>query len=352
MHKVHKTHNPRPNVQTALTPMQVAKAYNFPLVDIVKKRTVAILELGGAFKLSDIASYCKSNNIAMPQITVISVDGALEQSDPNGADGEVGLDICVIAGCAPGVHIAVIFAPNTSQGFIDGITKCLSLDPDAISISWGSPEDQWAASYREALDALFLQAEQKGINIFAASGDNGSSDGENWPFEKHVDYPASSPYVIACGGTSLQLNPDGSRLSETAWASNATSSEGGGGGISTFYPVEPWQSNAMHSLGKGRGVPDVSGNADPNTGYLVDIDGQTEQIGGTSAVAPLYAALQCLINASKDKHIGNMHTKLYANEDCCFDVTNGTNGGYNCGPGDDLVTGLGVINAHEFLAKV
>jgi kumamolisin len=334
-----------PRTETALTPMQVAACYNFPQIPIVTKRAVAILELGGVFQLSDIAAYCKSNNIAMPQITTISVDSALEQS--SNADGEVGLDICVIAGAAPGVHIYVVFAPNTNQGFIDGIAKCLSLNPDAISISWGSPEDQWDAPSTESLDALFKQAEEQGINIFVAAGDNGSGDGEGG---KHVDYPGSSPYVISCGGTSLQLNPNGTRLSETVWSTSLFSSEGTGGGISSTYPTPAdWQTNILPSQPAGRRVPDISGNADPNTGYLVMIDGQIQQVGGTSAVAPLYAALQCLLNASKDQHIGNMHTKLYSNPGCFFDVVSGTNGAYNAELGFDLCTGLGVIDGTAFL---
>ena len=185
-----KSHRIRcPKTETALTPMQVAKAYSFPEVKIVSKRAVAILELGGAFQLSDIASYCQRYQIPMPQITTISVDGALENADPNGADGEVGLDICVIAAVAPGVRIYVVFAPNTDQGFVDGVAKCVELNPDAISISWGSPENGWDTDIRTQLDMLFEKAAQQGIATFVAAGDNGSSDGENWPLAKNVDYP-------------------------------------------------------------------------------------------------------------------------------------------------------------------
>jgi kumamolisin len=333
-----------PHTATALTPLRVAKAYNFPQGVDVSKRTVAILELGGAFNLSDVVAYCNRYGFKVPRITTVFVDGAAEQSDPQGADGEVCLDIDVIAAVAQGCHIAVVFAPNSDKGFIDGVKACLDLDPDAISISWGSPEDGWAPESRAALDALFQAAEEKGINVFAAAGDNGSGDGEM--FGAHTDYPASSPFVIACGGTHLELAADGTRQLETAWSN-------GGGGISAAYNSTPnWQQGTASALQSGRRVPDVSGNADPNTGYEVDIDGQLAQIGGTSAVAPLMAAYQVLLNALKNQHVGNMHTKMYGATQSFFDVTLGGNGAFVCTPGFDCVTGIGVVNGTEFAQAV
>jgi kumamolisin len=350
----HKVRCPR--TETALTPAQVAQAYSFPEGVDISGRSITILELGGAFQLSDIAAYCKRYGYVMPQIMTVSVDGALEQSDPTGADGEVGLDICVIMGAlskCTGVadfKIIVVFSPNTDQGFIDGEAKCLSLDSDATSISWGSPEDTWDDGSRQQLDESFEQAEQKGSNVFAAAGDNGSSDGESG---EHCDYPASSPYTIACGGTSLQLASDGTRQSETAWSTGFLGTGNGtGGGRSTVYPAQSWQVENGVKQAPGRCVPDVAANADPNTGYLVDIDGSVVQIGGTSACAPLYAALQVIMNAVKGEHIGNMHTKLYQHPECFFDVVEGSNGAYKAGPGYDLCTGLGVLEPQKFLTAI
>jgi kumamolisin len=330
----------------------VAKAYNFPLGQDVSNKTVAILELGGAFNLVDVVAYCARYKYKLPQITAVFVDGAAEQSDPQGADGEVCLDIDVIAAVAEGCKIVVVFAPNSDQGFIDGVAKCIELQPDAISISWGSPEDGWAPETRTALDNLFMDAASKSISVFCASGDNGSSDGET--LGQHVDYPASSPYVIACGGTRLVLNDDGTRSTETAW--NCTgldllgnivgSSEGGGGGVSVAYNSTPtYQTGLLPNLPSGRRSPDVSGNADPDTGYLVDIDGTIQQIGGTSAVAPLYAALQCLLNSAKGGKLGDMHVRFYGNPGSFYDVVSGSNGAYKAGTGYDCVTGLGVVDA-------
>jgi kumamolisin len=349
MHQSHKTFGPR--TATALTPDKVAKAYSFPVGVDLTKRTVAILELGGLFNLSDVVAYCNKYGFKVPQITTVLVDGAAQSSSD--ADGEVCLDIDVIAAVAQGCKIAVVFAPNSDKGFIDGMAACLALDPDAISISWGSPESGWEAASMAALDALFLQAAEKGIAVYCASGDSGSKDGTG---SNVTDYPACSPYAIACGGTRLELNADGTRLTESAWSTKGGlfgSSEGSGGGISKVYSSTPhWQANILNADAAGRRSPDVSGNADPATGYIVDINGETQQVGGTSAVAPLYAALQCIMNAVKDEHVGNMHSKMYGLEECFFDVTVGTNDGYNCGPGYDLVTGLGVIDAQEFLANI
>jgi kumamolisin len=357
-HKSHKKFSPR--TPEALLPSQVAAAYGFPTDLDLSSRSVAIVELGGAFQLSDVIAYCKRFNFKVPQISTYVLPGATETSDPNGADGEVCLDIDIVAAVAAGCHIKVIFAPNTDSGPVDGFTKAISLNPDSISFSWGSPEADWSPESRSAIDALFQEAGNKGIAVYCASGDNGSSDGASG--DKNCDYPASSPYAIACGGTHLELNADGTRLTETAWSTTGLdvlgnivgSSEGSGGGISAVYTTTPnWQEAALPGSNAGRRSPDVSGNADPSTGYQVDIDGTIQQIGGTSAVAPLFAALQAILNQSKGAHVGNMHTKLYsAPAGTFFDVISGTNGAYKCEPGYDCVTGLGVLDATRFLATL
>lgn len=707
-----------PHTEAGLTPMQVGKAYNIPTGLDLSKRTVAILELGGAYNILDIILYCTRYGIKKPKLTSKFVDGALEIPDPTGADGEVCLDIDVIAGIAQGVHIVVVFAPNSDQGFIDGVKACMSVNPDAISISWGcyddktevlteagwklfadvqefdkiatlvqdthaieyhpyiqkhvypfngkmhsfknskldllvtpnhnmyvrkcikrnkpmafemiradetiknvsfvksgtwlgqsqesveiagetfdmnlwleflgyflsegwatvgkahhkeralsktekrfvgerirdiegkfalntgdiyektshyiakafdevthrigisqkkagniekiqacldrlpfsftrkvsngcvqwscsnkaltnlltrfgkahqkfipqellnlgkdqlkifydalmlgdgtrheegktayytsskrladgfqelclklgfaadisvvdrvgrvnekgttrhveyrlnikerktgtsspkqdtehyegnvycltvpnhtmfvrrngkavwcgnSPEDSWTAEARTALDTLFLQCAEQGIAVFAAAGDNGSSDGE--ATGDHVDYPASSPYVVACGGTLLQLNPDGTRLSETAWAT-------GGGGVSVKYPIQPYQVGTVPAFPIGRRVPDVSGNADPATGYTVMIDGFIQQVGGTSGVAPLMAANHVVMVEKFGAPLKNFPARFYDHPTAFFDVLEGDNGDYKAGTGFDLCTGLGVIDGAKFI---
>ena len=334
--KHYKIVRPRYKTSKAIWPDQAGLAYNFPQATGGEK--VAILELGGSYNVNDINAYCDQRKYKRPTLIDVLVDGATKVSDPQGADGEVGLDICVVAAIAQGATIYVVFAPNTDQGFIDGIAKCIDLAPHSISISWGSPSDTWSSSTKKTLDTLFQKAINAGIIVFAASGDNASSDGETG---NHVDYPAESPYVVGCGGTHLELNSDGSRSVETAW-SLASDGTGSGGGISTVYPKPAYQSAINLS---GRGVPDVSGNADPNTGFLVMVNGVIQQIGGTSGVAPLYAALCAVIKNNKV----DWHIPIYQDVTDNYDVVSGTNGTYRCGTGYDCVTGVGVLDGTRFM---
>ena len=317
----------------SLTPMQVAKAYNFPAPGpAIKDQVVAIIELGGAFDPQNVLNYCKQMGVAMPRLYYHLVDGAQEVSDPQGADGEVSLDIDVVAAVAPGIKILVVFAPNTTNGFIDAVAgmSTYSLLPKCVSLSWGAPEDTWDPAGREALDNAINACVAKGINVFVAAGDDGSSDGA---IGNNVDYPSSSPNAISCGGTKLILNSDGSRNSEVVWNETLTGEGATGGGVSAVYA--------------NRKVPDISGNADPQSGYVVNVDGTSSVIGGTSAVAPLMAALNALL--ASNTPVGNLKQVLYANPSICFDVVHGNNGHFAAGVGYDCCSGLGVPDGTKLL---
>lgn len=321
-------------VAKPLTPIQVAQAYNFPKMGTnFADRTVAIIELGGGYNPQTVYDYCHSLGVKTPRLYGHNVEtGSNAPDGPDGADGEVGLDIDVVAAVAPGIKILVIFAPNTTNGFIAAIQACHTypLKPDDASLSWGAPEDSWDSAAMEVINNEIQACVNAGINVFVAAGDNGSSDGEAGA---HVDFPASSPYAIACGGTKLILNSDGTRHSEVVWNEQLFGEGATGGGISTT----------------GRKVPDIAGNADPNSGYIVDIDGQQSVIGGTSAVAPLMAALNVLLNSNLDKPVANLKDVLYANPSVCFDVVNGNNGAYSANVGYDCCTGLGVPDGQKLL---
>jgi kumamolisin len=316
-------------------PRQVAKAYDYPLQYTGKGYTCGIIELGGGFGNSDLSSYFTSLGLPVPAVNAIPVAGGTNTSDgPNGADGEVLLDIEVAGAIAPGATFNVYFAPNTDAGFLAAIDQAIADGVAVISISWGGPEDSWDPATIKNFDAAFAKARQAGIVVFAASGDSGSSDGEAG---RHVDFPASSPNVIGCGGTRLIVNPDGTRRSEVVWDDSSRSATGGG--VSSVFP--------------GRQVPDVAGNADPQTGYKVLVDGQTYVIGGTSAVAPLYAGLVLLLSEAIGHPLGKVadfSNLLLTNLGVCFDVTSGNNGAYRAGPGRDDVTGLGVVDGGKLLA--
>ena len=339
-------------------PNQVADLYGFPAGTTGAGQTIAVIELGGGFSASDLNTYFGGLNIAVPSITAVSVDGAANApgSDPTGADVEVNLDIDVIGAAAPGAAQVVYFAPNNGdQGFVDAISEAAHASPApvAISISWGQSEDSWTAQGRSAMDAALADAAALGITVCVASGDNGSGDAVT-DGQSHVDFPASSPHALGCGGTKLLADTSaGTISSEVVWNETATGHGAGGGGVSDQFALPSWQATAgvpaqaNGSTGGGRGVPDVAGNADPETGYQVYADGQAQVVGGTSAVAPLWAALVSRLAEATGQRFGLIQPALYAGvtpgaDVAGFrDITSGDNGAYAAGPGWDACTGLG-----------
>jgi kumamolisin len=337
---------------TSFTPVQIASFYDFPNGDGAGQ-CVAIIELGGGERPADLKTYFSSLGITTPpKVTVVSVDHGKNHPNRNadGPDGEVMLDIEVVGAVAPGANIAVYFAPNTDAGFLDAITTAAhdtTNKPSVISISWGGPESSWTQQAMTAFDSAFQAAAAMGITVCVASGDNGSSDGVS--SGDHVDFPASSPHALACGGTNIQVSGN-AITSESVWNDGAQGGAGGGG-VSAVFPVPAWQDGLQATKTAGgsaaltmRGVPDVCGDADPETGYSVRIDGTNTVIGGTSAVAPLWAGLIARINAARGAPVGLINPTLYAATAALNDVTQGNNGDFAAGPGWDACTGLGSPN--------
>jgi len=354
--------NASPSAGT-FSPPNLAAIYNFPQGLDGTGQTIGIIELGGGYTTADLQTFFSGIGVAVPSVTAVSVDGGT--NTPGGdADGEVELDIQVSGAIAPRASIAVYFAPNTDQGFIDAITDAVhdtARKPSVVSISWGGPEDQWAAQSRTALDAALQDAAVLGVTVTVAAGDNGSTDGVT-DGKLHVDFPASSTFALACGGTTLTAN--GNQIaSETVWNETASSEGATGGGVSTVFALPSYQQNAgvpanPNTSFVGRGVPDVSGNADPVTGYQVVVDGQNIVVGGTSAVAPLWAGLIALLNQSLGTPVGLLQPKLYALGETGFnDITIGNNddsnlGFYSAKAGWDACTGLGSPNGAAILAAL
>lgn len=329
------------------TPVQISKIYRFPPQVTGAGQTVAILELGGGYRAADLKTYFSSLKVKQPSVSAVSVDGGLNK--PGGdADGEVMLDIEVVGAVAPGASIVVYFAPNTDQGFTDAISQAAhdtAHKPSVISISWGGPEDSWTQQARDAMNAALEDAAAMGVTVTVAAGDDGSTDGVT-DGKQHVDFPASSPFSLACGGT--KLTASGTTISsEQVWNELAASEGSTGGGVSNFFPLPDYQKTAgvpknVDTGFAGRGVPDICGDADPQTGYAVRVDGKDQTIGGTSAVAPLWAGLAALLNQQLGKPIGFVNPKLYTiPASSFFDVVTGNNGSYSAGPGWDACTGLG-----------
>jgi kumamolisin len=339
---------------------EVGSAYAFPSGLDGSGETIALIELGGGFAQSDLDTYFSGLGIATPSVTSVGVDGAtnVPDQDPNGADGEVLLDIEVAGALAPGAKIVVYFAPNTDQGFLDAVTTAINdavNRPSIVSISWGGPEATWTASAMTNFDNAFADGATMGVTVLVAAGDGGSSDGETDGLA-HVDFPASSPHVVGCGGTALLYN--GTAItSETVW-NDGSAGGATGGGVSDVFALPSWQANAgvppsVNAGGRiGRGVPDVAGDASPETGYNVVVDGTSEVIGGTSAVAPLYAALVARLNQKLQTPLGLVNPQLYANPGAFHDIVSGNNGAYSAKAGWDACTGLGSPDGALLLAAL
>ena len=345
------------------TPPQLGQAYTFPVGTDGTGQSVALVELGGGYAQSDLNTYFAGLGLVPPAVTAVGVDGATNGAgtDPQGADGEVLLDIEVAGALAPKANIVVYFAPNTDRGFLDAVTTAVhaTATPAVVSISWGQNEDAWTAQARTALDQAFVDAAALGVTVCVAAGDNGSSGGAT-DGAAHVDFPASSPHALACGGTSVQLTPANAPTRETVWNDGAGRGATGGG-VSDTFPLPSWQAGAgvpaRAGGGTGRGVPDVAADADPATGYQVLVDGQRLVIGGTSAVAPLWAALVCRLSQGLGRRLGLVQPRIYTAAAGITpagfrDVTTGSNGAYTAGPGWDACTGLGVPDGQRLLTAL
>lgn len=343
------------------SPVQVADAYDFPSGLDGGGQCIGIVELGGGYNAPDLETFFSGLGITMPTVTPVSVDGATNSptGDPNGADGEVELDIEVAGAIAPGAQLAMYFAPNTDAGFLDAVTTAIhdtDRKPSIISISWGGPESSWTEQAMDALNSACQDAATLGVTVLVASGDDGSSDGVS-SGAPTVDFPASSPYVIGCGGTTLDLS-GGTITEEGVWNDLSQNEGATGGGVSETFAIPSFQSSAGVPKAPngfpGRGVPDVAGDADPETGYNVVVDGQQTVIGGTSAVAPLWAGLIARINQSMGKNAGYLNPLIYTAgvEAAMHDIESGNNGAYSAGPGWDACTGLGSPDGGKLLTAL
>jgi len=364
-------------VPTGFTPPQLASLYNFPKNLDGTGQTIAILELGGGFHPQELTTYFQNLGIATPpNVTAATYpNGGINSPgtnalDPSNPDVEVMLDIEVCGSVAPGAKIVVYFGPDASdQSFLSVMNAILGdtvNKPTIVSISWGGPEDGATTQFKNEFDQLLQSAAHLGVTVCVAAGDNGSadfaSDDPNWDNKAHVDFPASSPFALACGGT--QLAATGGAISkEVVWHDGAN--DGTGGGVSRFFASPSYQQNAGVPPAADpagpvmRGVPDVSGDAAPASGYRILCDGTSfpdpsqgiPPVGGTSAVAPLWAGLIARINQGLNKPLGFINPLLYAAPASATfrDITQGNNGDYKAGRGWDACTGLGSPDGQNLL---
>jgi kumamolisin len=354
-----------PGGQQGVAATDFATRYNFPsqfqgtTLD-GSGQTIAIIELGGGFRTSDLKVFFQEIKVSPPRVVSISVDRAGNvPTTADSDDGEVMLDIEVAGAVAPKAVIAVYFAPNNGdQGFMDAISAAVhdaQRKPSVISISRGGPEDAADQQGIKHFHDIFVAAAAMGVTVCVAAGDHGTADLDalHWDGKVHVDHPSVDDMVLSCGGTQIDNNQDVVWNDGTPFDKSTSDGGGwpGGGGISETVPVPAYQASAglpnSIATGKpGRGVPDIAMSA---TNYFTRVDRSEGASGGTSAVAPLMAALVALLNQGKQKNVGFLNPFLYANgaKGVVHDVTVGTNAikntvnGYNAGPGWDACTGLG-----------
>jgi Pro-kumamolisin, activation domain len=398
-----------------LTPIDIANIYNFPPNPAaISDQTIGVLEFGGGYTVnpstgrpSDIDSFIAALNATYsPSLTLSPINVvpvlipnatntlAGSASKPSNADAEVALDIDVAGSVANGATIAVYIAPFTQLGWVETILTAIFPDPpqpapSVLSISWFSPEDQWAVSALQAITGMFQQAAEAGITVLSASGDLGSS-GSDTDGAAHVDYPYCDPWVTCCGGTQISsvtwaTSTTASGLTENTWnngkRANGTNIAATGGGISTVtdpsgnlvFPLPSWQQgigvppSINDNTTRGRGIPDIAGYAN---GYNIFVYGGPSNNNGTSETAPLYAGLIARINATLGFNVGYLNPTLYglASSPTLFrDMKDGVSNawtfqvpkssppqfltapGYTSKLGWDACTGLGVVDGTQLI---
>lgn len=335
-----------------LLPSEMARLYGLDRGGRGQGQCIAIIEPAGGYRLDDIVKACQAMQIAPPQIVDVNVGSGRNRPGPNPrADAEVALDIQVVAGVAPEARIVVYFTELSEPGLVAGVSRAVHGPerPNVVIITWGEPETLWPAESRLGLDPVLQDAIRLGTTVLATAGDDLASERMR-DGRVYVNYPASSPYVLGCGGTRIALDgARGSIVNETVW--NDDGVHGTGGGISEEYQVPAFQAAAqipgsLNDGRRGRGVPDVAAAAAPTNGYRIFLNGVDFVASGTSAVAPLWGAFIALINARRGQSLGFVNDRLYQLPNLLRPIVTGDNKdttglGYNAGPGWNACTGLG-----------
>jgi kumamolisin len=356
-------------------PTDLSQLYQFPAASNGAGQCIGILAFNdpathGGYSLNAIQTYFQQVlHLPTPSIVNVVVHGpGNDPGDDSSAanragdsSGEMMLDLQVAGGAAPGAKLVMYFTEFTEQGWLDVLHTAIadaSNNPSVISISYGNPEDDprsaWTRAAITHVDQVFQQAARRGITICCASGDDGSRD-QAGDLKAHADFPASSPFVLGCGGTSLTAS-NGQITGEVVWNDGPGSATGGG--ISRYFPLPDFQKNAHvppsanppHKT--GRGVPDVASVADPQTGIrIIRLNGAALAVtGGTSAAAPLWAGLIARLNQGLNARVGYVNPLLYSSLSHDFrDITVGNNPAYSAQVGWDPCTGWGSPKGSDLL---
>jgi kumamolisin len=346
-----------------LYPSQIAKLYGIATAGRGAGQHIAIIEPAGGYDPHDVEAACDAMKVPMPTIAAVNVGRGRNASGVNPkADREVALDLQVLAGIVPEARITVYFTELSEPGLVAGLCKAVhgsSPLPSVIIVTWGQPEEFWHA--REGFDAVLQDAMRLGITVVAAAGDDLATEAVN-DGKVHVDYPASSPYVLACGGTTVALDANQANIAaEVVW--NDRGRHGTGGGISGIYAVPDFQAGialpaSLNDGKRGRGVPDVAAAAAEINGYRIKLGGTDVVASGTSAVVPLWGALIALINEQRGATLGFVNSRLYQSKDLLKTIESGDNVdaafglGYTAGASWSACTGLGAPKGAALLAAL
>jgi kumamolisin len=353
---------PSPNIKNSPPYLvsEILKAYNADGLAVTGKgQTIAIL-IDTVPADSDLKLFWKQTNstVTLKQIEKINVKGG--SLPPQ--EGEETLDVEWASGIAPGAKIRIYATGSLAfvdlDSALDRILEDLASQPGMrqLSISlglgetfMGGPAGEVATQHQK-----FLRLAAAGVNVFVSSGDAGSNPddtGHSPTGPVQAEYESSDPCVIAVGGTSLILSPNGQVADETAWTSS-------GGGKSIFFTRPAWQEGPGMPADNVRLVPDVSLVADPETGAFLVLHGSVTQIGGTSWSAPVWGGFCALMNEARVARgkppLPFLNPLIYPlmSTGCFRDIRVGSNGAFNAGPGYDMVTGIGVPNVNSLIAAL
>lgn len=343
----------------------VADRYRFPPHLTGKGECIGILAFGGRPSSFDLTRFFEQETGIVPDLRVVNLIPANCPNRNSQYDAETALDIQIAGALAPGARIVVYFCANDEKGWLDAVSHTIhdpENQPSVLSISWGAAEDRWHIETMEKLNELLAEAARRGITVCAATGDDGcATDLDGYC---QVTFPASSPFVLACGGTSAASGGN-----EVVW--NVRNASASGGGISDRILRPAWQPPLAEVLVPpfpcrrypafdGRQLPDVSGLASHSYGVYVGA-AYRNSAGGTSAVAPLWSALVACLNEGLRKRglprLGHFHPRLYGDraiQQTFRSITSGHNdpfgtNGYCARPGWNFCAGWGTPDGIRLL---
>ena len=344
-----------------LLPNAMAALYGLVTPALGDNQCIALIEPNGGYLASDLAAACAAMQVPVPHVVEINVDkGHNAYGENPDADKEVTLDLQVLAGVAPGARLAVYFTSSSERSLADALHQAVHDQvnrPTVIVTTWGEAEILWPDQARKAMDLALQDAVRLGITVVIAAGDDLATDGMT--DKAHVDYPASSPYVLACGGTQITLDAAGTGIADEVVWNDGTN--GTGGGISDVYAVPTFQAKAgippsANDGRHGRGVPDVAASAAKINGYRIVLGGETVIASGTSGVAPLWGAFIALLNERRGHALGFVNPLLYQAPTLLKPIVSGNNMalgfGYEAGPGWNACAGLGSPKGADIIAAL